>query len=103
MVAIGLTNFIFQTPQITKHWSNNDKLEMILEKLQYIAIAVVSPSFKTRWLTWWNSIAHMREALNFLPRGFTNKDLEPWLNKASFWVGISFFTFICRLDFLEMP
>jgi hypothetical protein len=76
---------------------------MTLEKLQHIATAVVSSSFKTRWLIWWNSSVHTCKALPFLPKGFTNKDLEPWLNKASFWVGISFFTFICRLDFFEMP
>jgi hypothetical protein len=76
---------------------------MTLVKLQYITTAVVSPSFKTRWLTWWNSGVHTREALHFLSKGFTDKDLEPWLNKASFWAGMSFLTFICRLDFFEMP
>jgi hypothetical protein len=75
---------------------------MTLEKLQYIATIVVSPSFKARWLTWWNSNVHTHDALYFPPKGFTDKDLEPWLNKASFWVGVSFFTFICRLDFFEM-
>jgi hypothetical protein len=61
---------------------------MTLEKLQYIATAVVSPSFKTRWLMWWNSSVHICEALYFPSKGFTDKNLEPWLNKASFWAGV---------------
>jgi hypothetical protein len=76
---------------------------MTLEKLQYIATTVMPPSFKTRWLMWRNSNVHTREALHFPSKGFTDKDLEPWLNKASFWARVSFLTFICRLDFFEMP
>jgi hypothetical protein len=76
---------------------------MILDQVQYIAIAVVSSSFKARRLKWWTSSVQTREALHFPPKGFTDKDLEPWLNKASFGTRISFFKFICRLDFFEMP
>jgi len=32
--------------QITKHWSNNEKPEMTLEKLQLIATACAGPEFK---------------------------------------------------------
>jgi hypothetical protein len=77
---------------IIKHWSNNNKSKMTLEKLQYITTTMVSPSFKARWLKWWNSSVHTREALYFLPKGFTVKDLEPWLNKVSFWTRVSFLT-----------
>jgi hypothetical protein len=60
---------------------------MTLEKLQYIATAVVSTSFKARWMKWWNSSIHICEALHFPPKGFTDKDLEPWLNEASYILG----------------
>jgi hypothetical protein len=73
---------------------------MCLEKLQYFATAVASPSFKAQWLKWWNSSIHTREALHFLPKGFTNKDLEPWLNKASFWARVIIVTFLFRLELL---
>jgi hypothetical protein len=72
---------------------------MILEKLQPIAIVVVSPSIKARWLKWWNSHILTCEALHFLLKEFTDKELESWLNKASFWVRVNFLTFISRLEF----
>jgi hypothetical protein len=75
--------------QITKHWSNNEKPEMSLEKLQLIATAYVAPQFKVRWLQFWNSGIHSRQAVHFPPKGFTDKDLEAWLNRASFWAGVS--------------
>jgi hypothetical protein len=73
---------------------------MTLEKLQYITMAMASPSFKARWLKWWNSSVHTREALHFFPKGFTNEDLEPWLNKTSFWAGVIIFSFFFRLELL---
>jgi hypothetical protein len=71
-----------------KHWSNNEKPEMSLEKLHLIATASVAPPFKVRWLEHWNSSVHSHQAVHFPPKGFTDKDLESWLNKASFWAGI---------------
>jgi hypothetical protein len=62
---------------------------MTLEKLQLIATASASPPFKVRWLEQWNSSAHSRQAVHFLPKGFTKKKLEPLLNRASFWAGVS--------------
>ena len=62
--------------QITKHWSNNEKLEMSLEKLQLIATASVAPEFKVRWLEQWNSSVYSRQAIHFPPKGFTERDLE---------------------------
>jgi hypothetical protein len=46
--------------QITKHWSNNEKLEMTLKKLQSISTASAAPHFKVRWLEFWNSSLHSR-------------------------------------------
>jgi hypothetical protein len=62
--------------QITKHWSNNEKPEMSLEKLQLIATASAAPQFKVRWLQFWNSGIHSRQVVHFPPKGFTDKDLE---------------------------
>jgi hypothetical protein len=62
---------------------------MTLEKLQLIATASASPTFKVRWLEHWNSSVHSRQAIHFLFKGFTEKELEAWLNKASFWAGVS--------------
>jgi hypothetical protein len=72
-----------------KHWSNNEKPEMSLEKLQLIATACAAPQFKVRWLENWNSGVYSHQAIHFLPKGFTDKDLEAWLNKASFLARIS--------------
>jgi hypothetical protein len=62
---------------------------MTLEKLQLIATAFASPPFKVRWLEQWNSSAHSRQAVYFPSKGFTDKELESWLNRASLWAGIS--------------
>jgi hypothetical protein len=62
---------------------------MTLEKLQLIATASASPTFKVRWLEHWNSSAHSCQAVHFPSKEFTEKELEAWLNKASFWAGVS--------------
>jgi hypothetical protein len=62
---------------------------MTLEKLQLIATASAFPPFKVRWLEQWNSSAHSRQAVHFPSKGFTDKELESWLNRASFRAGIS--------------
>lgn len=72
--------------EITKHWSNNKKPEMSSEKLQLIATACTIPHFKARWLQFWNSSNHFHQAIHFPLKGFTNRELESWLNWASFWV-----------------
>jgi len=64
---------------------------MTLEKLQLIATAVAAPYFKVRWLENWNSGVHSHQAVHFPPKGFSDKDLESWLNKACFWAGVSSF------------
>jgi hypothetical protein len=75
--------------QITKHWSNYEKLEISLERLRLIATAVAAPPHKVRWLSNWTSSSSTREAFHFLAKGFLDKDLEAWLNKATFWTGVS--------------
>jgi hypothetical protein len=74
--------------QITRHWSNNEKLEMTLEKLRSIATASAAPHFKVRWFEFWNSSLHSRQAVHFPTKGVTERDLDAWLNKACFWAGI---------------
>jgi uncharacterized membrane protein len=74
--------------QITKHWSNNEKAEMSFEKLQLIATTVASSLHKVRWLKHRNSGLHICEALHFPAKGFTDKELEAWLNRASFWARV---------------
>jgi hypothetical protein len=59
---------------------------MPLEKLQMIATIVASPPHKIKWLKNWNSGLHTLEA--FPAKGFIDKELESWLNRASFWAGI---------------
>jgi hypothetical protein len=77
---------------------------MMLEKLQLIATPIAAPHFKVRWLEFWNSGVHSRQAVHFPAKDFTDKDLESWLNKASFWAGVSIriplvtFTFIINHD-----
>jgi hypothetical protein len=61
---------------------------MTLEKLQLLATATASPPFKVRWLEQWNSSTHSRQAVHFPAKGFTEKELESFLNKASFWAGV---------------
>jgi hypothetical protein len=61
---------------------------MTLERLQLIATEFAAPPHKVRWLTFWNSSFHTREALHFLAKGFIDKELEAWLNRASFWAGV---------------
>jgi hypothetical protein len=60
---------------------------MTLERLQLIATSVATPLHKIRWLIFWNSGTHTREALHFPSKGFTKKELEAWLNRASFGLG----------------
>jgi hypothetical protein len=62
---------------------------MTLERLQLIATAVAAPPHKVRWLCYWNSSSSTREAFYFPAKGFLDKELEAWLNKAAFWAGIS--------------
>jgi hypothetical protein len=77
--------------QITKHWSNNEKPEMTLDRLQLIATAVAPHHHKARWLSFWNSGTHTREALHFPAKGFKTEELESWLNKASFWAWVRYY------------
>jgi hypothetical protein len=49
-----------------------------------IATTVASPPHKVRWLRNWNSGLHTHEAFHFLAKGIFDKELEAWLNRASF-------------------
>jgi hypothetical protein len=52
---------------------------MTLEKLQLIATTSATPQFKVRWLEFWNLGVYSRQAVHFLLKGFTDRDLESWL------------------------
>jgi hypothetical protein len=67
---------------------------MTLDKLQLIATAVVPASFKVRWLSWWNSSVLSSEALHFPTKLVFDKELEAWLSKASFYVGVTFYVYL---------
>ena len=48
---------------------------MILDRLQLIATAVAPHHHKARWLPFWNSGTHTREALHFPAKGFKTEEL----------------------------
>ena len=98
--------------KVTRHNNayHSQKIEMTLEKLQLIATAAVEPKYKVRWLKWWNSGSFNREAIRFPKSPPSDDTLKPWINKASFWVGVrlsslSFFIFqlIMLCHFLSWP
>jgi hypothetical protein len=91
--SYSLVLYVCFLMQFTRHWSYNLKPEMTLDKLQLIAIVVVPASFKVRWLSWWNSSALSREALHFPAKPISDKKLEAWLTKASFYVGVTFYVY----------
>jgi hypothetical protein len=61
---------------------------MIFEKLQMISTVIAASPYKVWWLKFWNSSFHTREVVHFHAKGFIDKDLEAWLNRASFWIGM---------------
>jgi hypothetical protein len=60
---------------------------MTLDKVQLVAIAVVSSTYKIQWLIWWNLKTLTHEALRFLANSFLEKEFKAWLNKASLGQG----------------
>jgi hypothetical protein len=76
-LTLSQSNYpIYCLLQITKHWSNNEKPEMTLEKLQLVATTVAAPPHKVRWLQNWNSSSLSREALHFLQRDLLTRSLK---------------------------
>jgi hypothetical protein len=53
-----------------------------------ISIVVAASFSKVRWQKFWNSSFYTYEAIHFPAKGFTDKDLEACLFRASFWAGI---------------
>jgi hypothetical protein len=82
--------------QINRHFSDLNKPEMTLDKLQKIVPAAVEPKYKARWLRWWNSSPTSRQSYRFPPPEFKEADLDRWLNRASFWAGVC--SLISRTD-----
>ena len=69
-----------------------ERIEMHLDKLQTIATTPVAATHKIMWLKWWNSGQAIRDTY-FFPRPLCpESQLLPWLNRASFYAGVSSFT-----------
>ena len=69
---------------------NASQLELTLDKLQIIATTVGPPHHKLRWLKWWNSSVHTREAVRFPLRPVNAVHLNSFIVKAAWWGGVSF-------------
>ena len=74
--------------QINRHFSENAKPEMTIEKLQKIATSQVEPKYKARWLRWWNSSSSGRQSYRFPLAGAGEFIWDTWLNKATFWAEV---------------
>ena len=61
---------------------------MMLEKLQLIATARVSPTFKGRWCRWWNLSKGSRQEYNFPASPASDLVLRRWIDKAMFFAGV---------------
>ena len=61
---------------------------MTLEKLQLIATARVSPTFKGRWCKWWNLSKGNRQKYNFPTSPASDLVLRGWIDKGTFFAGI---------------
>ena len=61
---------------------------MTLEKLQLIATAKVSPTFKGRWCRWWNLSKGSRQEYNFPASPASDLVLRGWIDKVTFFVGV---------------
>jgi hypothetical protein len=57
---------------------------MLIEKLQMLALAMVSNEDKVSWLIQWNESSVLNEAINFPKQGFSNFMFDRWLHKATF-------------------
>ena len=67
---------------------------MMLEKLQLIATAKVSATFKGRWCRWWNLSKGCRQEYNFPVSLASNLVLRGWIDKVAFFARVfSFFDF----------
>ena len=81
---------------------NASQLELTLDKLQLIATTVVPPHHKLRWLRWWNSSIHTREAVRFPLRPVNEERLTSFIVRAAWWAGVSFyisFDLVCLHSF----
>ncbi len=76
--------------QIERHWSLNAlQQELTLEKLQLVATTSVYPHYKVRWLKWWNSSVHMRQAVRFPLKPVNEERLNSFIVRAAWWAGVS--------------
>ena len=69
---------------------NASQLELTLDKLQLIATTTVPPHHKLRWLKWWNSSVHTREAVRFPLKPVNEERLNSFIVRAAWWAGVSF-------------
>jgi hypothetical protein len=91
--------------QIDRHFSTFLYPDMTIEKLQKVATTHVDASFKAKWLRWWNSPTNVK-VKNHFPSSvpLKEKNLDDWLNKASFWAQVHLHLF-CLLVclFISFP
>ena len=61
---------------------------MTLEKLQLIATARVSSTFKGRWCRWWNLSKGSRQEYNYPASPASDLVLRSWIDKAAFFARV---------------
>ena len=61
---------------------------MTLEKLQLIATARMSPTFKGRWCRWWNLSKDSRQEYNFPASPASDLVLCGWIDKATLFARV---------------
>ena len=62
---------------------------MTVEKLQKVAMSMVEPKYKAKWLYWWNYFANVQIGNKFSSESLVKSAmLEAWLSKASLWAHV---------------
>ena len=64
------------------------KVEMLLEKLQMVEIAVVQPKYKVRWFKWWNNSETVQKDLRFSKYPVGEDTLKKWMDRIVLWTMI---------------
>ena len=72
---------------------------MTIEKLQKLATSITDGKYKARWLRWWNSSVDARRAYRFLVGKHKDHVWDNWVDKATFWAEVTFFSFVLLFTF----
>ena len=76
---------------------NASQLELTLDKLQMIATTAGPPHHELRWLKWWNSFVHTREAVRFPLKPVNDERLNSFIVRAAGGRGELFYKLSFRL------